>query len=76
MNNVLDEFKRKGGQVYMDDIVVHARDYDMHDRILEQVIIKFKEFGLKVESNKVQKKLDEVRLLGVLINGRMLDLMK
>ncbi|KAF9760811.1 Retrovirus-related Pol polyprotein from transposon opus, partial [Nosema granulosis] len=69
MNRVLDELRGKGVEVYMDDIVVHAKDYEVHDRVLESVIRKFKESGLRVNPKKIQYKLDEVKLLGVTING-------
>ncbi|KAF9756151.1 Retrovirus-related Pol polyprotein from transposon 17.6, partial [Nosema granulosis] len=69
MNNVLDELRGKGVEIYMDDIVVHAKDARTHDLILEKVVIKFKESGLRVNPNKIQYKLEEVKLLGVTING-------
>ncbi|KAF9760821.1 Retrovirus-related Pol polyprotein from transposon [Nosema granulosis] len=69
MNNVLDEFRGKGVEVYMDDIVVHAKDARTYDLILKKVIMKFKDSGLRVNPNKIQYKLDEVKLLGVTING-------
>ncbi|KAF9761710.1 Retrovirus-related Pol polyprotein from transposon [Nosema granulosis] len=69
MNNVLDYLRGKGVEVYMDDIVVYEKDFTSHDMIWEKVVMKFKESGLRVILKKIQYKLDEVKLLGVTING-------
>ncbi|KAF9758207.1 Retrovirus-related Pol polyprotein from transposon, partial [Nosema granulosis] len=69
MNNVLDEYRGKGVEVYMDDIVVHGKDAKIHDELLENVIRRFKKFGLRVNPKKIQYKLEEAKLLGVTING-------
>jgi hypothetical protein len=69
MNNVLDEFRGKGVEVYMDDIVIHSKDANGHDLLVERVIKRFKECGLRVNPSKIQYRLEEVMLLGVRING-------
>ncbi|KAF9761669.1 Polyprotein P3 [Nosema granulosis] len=72
-NNVLDEYRGKGLEVYMDDIVIHAKDTNVHDELLERVIRKFMQCGLRVNPKKIQYKLNEVILLGVKINGVDID---
>ncbi|KAF9761576.1 Transposon Tf2-9 polyprotein [Nosema granulosis] len=69
MNTVLDEFRGKGVEMYMDDIVVHSRNSRDHDEILEMVVKKFKSCGLRINPSKIQYKMQEVKLLGVTING-------
>ncbi|KAF9743552.1 Polyprotein P3, partial [Nosema granulosis] len=34
MNNVLNRYRGKGVEVYMDDIVIHAKDTNVHDELL------------------------------------------
>ncbi|KAF9760949.1 Transposon Tf2-9 polyprotein [Nosema granulosis] len=69
MNTVLDEFRGKRVEVYMDDIVVHSRNSRDHDEILEMVVRKFKSCGLRINPSKIQYKMEEVKLLGMTING-------
>ncbi|KAF9761014.1 Transposon Ty3-G Gag-Pol polyprotein [Nosema granulosis] len=71
MNNALDEFR--GVEVYMDDIVMHAKGERVHDELLEKVISKFKTLRLIVSPKKVQYKLEEIKLLGVSINGQDME---
>ncbi|KAF9760991.1 Transposon Tf2-9 polyprotein [Nosema granulosis] len=73
MNNALDELRGRGVEVYMGDIVVHAKSERDHDELLEKVISKFKTLGLRVNPKKVQYKLEEIKLLGVSINGQDME---
>ncbi|KAF9758286.1 Transposon Tf2-9 polyprotein [Nosema granulosis] len=69
MNNILEEFRGKGVEIYMDDIVIHAKEDRVHDEIFMKVIMKFKERGLKVNPDKIQYRKKKVELLGVSIDG-------
>ncbi|MGL4850595.1 MAG: reverse transcriptase domain-containing protein, partial [Clostridium sp.] len=69
MNIVLDNFRGKGVEVYMDDIVIHAKSSKEHDDLLEEIVKTFKSCGLRINPSKIQYKLEEVKLLGVTING-------
>lgn len=69
ISNVLREYINNGVSVYMDDVVVYARDGKEHDRLLEGVLEAFRRNDLKVNGSKLQYRLGEVNLLGVKING-------
>ncbi|KAF9758257.1 Retrovirus-related Pol polyprotein from transposon gypsy [Nosema granulosis] len=69
MNGILEEFRGKGVEVYMDDVVIHAKDGTKHDDLFLGVMQRFKEAGLKVNPGKIQYRKDEVELLGVTIDG-------
>jgi Reverse transcriptase (RNA-dependent DNA polymerase) len=69
MNRMLGDLKGKGVEVYMDDIVVHAREEEEHDGLLRELLTRLEENNMRVNPGKVQFKLQEVKLLGVTING-------
>ncbi|KAF9762652.1 Retrovirus-related Pol polyprotein from transposon [Nosema granulosis] len=69
MNKVLDEFRGYGVEVYMDDINIHAKDALRHDALVEAVLKRFKEKGLRINLDEIQYKKEEVELLGLTING-------
>lgn len=56
MNKMLDEFRGKGEEVYMDNIVVHARTEEEHDRLIMAVIKKLKENNMRINPKKIQFK--------------------
>ncbi|KAF9761143.1 Pro-Pol polyprotein [Nosema granulosis] len=64
----------KGVELYMVDIVIHAKDTNVHDELLESVIRKFLQCGLRVNPKKIQYKKDKVILLGATINGEDMGL--
>lgn len=70
MNRVLDGLRGEGVEVYMDDIVVHGRSLQEHDERLEQVLGRFERNGMQINPRKIQYRQHEVKLLGVVVNGR------
>jgi hypothetical protein len=53
--------------VYIDDILVHAPSQTEHDQILERVIQRCRERGLKLNANKCQFSKQELKYLGHII---------
>ena len=53
---------------FLDDIDMHAKREERYDDLLERILKRFREFGLKRNPTKVQYKLEEVKLFGVIIN--------
>ena len=69
MNKILEGIRGNGVEVYMDDIVIHGNSSDKHDKLLIDVLERFKENGLRINERKIQFKKEEVELLGVTVNG-------
>ncbi|KAF9764068.1 Transposon Tf2-9 polyprotein [Nosema granulosis] len=76
MNRVLEDFRVNGVEVYMDVIVIHAKEKTRTDQSLEDVIRRFKEKGLKINPQKIQYRKDEVELLMWLLMVTVLSRMK
>jgi len=70
MNEILGELRGKGVEVYIDDIVIHANERKEHDRLVEEVIKRLSENKMRVNQDKIQWAKQEIRLLGVTINGK------
>lgn len=51
------------------DVTVYAEDRQEHDRLLEEVLRRLQEENLYVNARKVQVAKEEVKLLGVIVNG-------
>lgn len=69
MTHILDDIRRDGVEIYLDDIVVYARTVKEHDRILSSVLERLEKNNLKINTNKVQLRSNVVKLLGVVIDG-------
>ena len=54
----------------MDYIVIHMVEEEGHDFLQETVLKIFKGKGLKINSKKIQYRMNEVELLGVAIDGK------
>lgn len=70
INKVLEDFLGKGVEVYLDDVVIHAKTIEEHDELVEKVVRKLKENNMRINRTKAQLGLEEVKLLGVTINGK------
>jgi len=60
----------KGVEVYLDDVVIHAKTVEEHNRLLVNVLRCLQENNMRVNKEKMQLGLEEVKLLGVTINGK------
>ncbi|ELQ74548.1 putative Reverse transcriptase, LTR Retrotransposon protein, partial [Trachipleistophora hominis] len=66
INQVLDRLIGNGLESYMDDIIIHFKKYDA---LVREVIKRLSRNKLKVNMKKVEYARQEVKLLGVTING-------
>lgn len=71
MNKILNKRRGQGVEVYMDDIVIHARTIKEHDRILKWVFNRLKENKMRINKTKLQFRERRIKLLGVTIDGRI-----
>jgi hypothetical protein len=70
MNKILKDELGKGVEAYLDDVVVHASTIEEHDKILKKVLEKLRKNNTRVNKEKLQFGVEEVKLLGVTINGK------
>lgn len=69
MSQILGFMKGKGVEVYMDDIIVHAKGIIEHNRLLEEVLKRLKNNNMRINKGKIQLGKKEVKLLGVKVDG-------
>ncbi|WUR04686.1 endonuclease [Vairimorpha necatrix] len=69
MNTIFDDLLGGGAEVYMDDVVIHAKTKRKHDELLKEVLKRFKKNNMKINISKIQFCKKEVKLLGVTLNG-------
>lgn len=70
MNRIFDDLRGNGVEIYMDDIIIHTKSINRHERLVKEVFRRLKENNLRVNKKKLQLCLKEVKLLGVSINGK------
>lgn len=70
MNKIMAGMLGKGVEVYLDDILIHAKTLNEHDRLVKMVLTKLRENNLKVNIKKTQFAVQEAKLLGLTINGK------
>lgn len=54
----------EGVLIYIDDVLITAESVEEHDKILERVLQRARQLGVKFNSNKVQLRLNSVKYLG------------
>lgn len=69
MNRILGDLRGKGVEVYMDDIVVHAKQAEEHDRLLMEVMRRLELSKIRANPGKLQFRMREVNILGVSLDG-------
>ena len=69
MSQILGFMKGKGVEVYMDDIIVHAKGIIEHNRLLEEVLKQLKNNNMRINKDKIQLGKKEIKLLGVKVDG-------
>lgn len=70
MNEILCEKRGNGIEIYLDDVIIHTKTMEDHEKLVKWVLNKFKENNLKVNKKKIQYGSEEVKLLGLTINGK------
>ena len=60
----------KGTSVYLDDILIATHTEEEHYQILERVLQRIEEAGLRVKPAKCKLLCDEVKFLGHVVNKR------
>jgi hypothetical protein len=55
MTKILHEFRNKGVEIYMDDIVVHAKTKDAHNKLVRGVFEKLRVNRMRVNTKKNRK---------------------
>ena len=72
MDHVMRQLK--GVLTYIDDVLVHSRTHEEHLERLEQVLLRLRKYGLKLNVNKTLIAGPEVQYLGYTINGKGITL--
>ena len=67
MNNIFSDVH--GVEVINDDLLVHGRDHEEHDKNLHQVLRKARSVSLKLNANKCHIGLSEVKYVGHVISS-------
>lgn len=70
MNKILGERIGDGVEVYLDDVIIYNKSMEEHNQLVRWVLQKFSENNLKVNKKKVQFGMEEVKLLGLTVNGK------
>lgn len=60
----------EGVEIYIDDVLIHAKNEREHDEILNKVLVRARKFGVKFNKNKCQIKVNEVKYLGHIISDK------
>ena len=60
--------------VYLDDVIVIVKTFQQHLQNLEQILVRFKEVGLKIKLSKCQFIQQEVKYLGHIVSSRGVQL--
>lgn len=69
MDKILGDLRGKGVEVYMDDIVIHAKTQEEHNRLLYKVLKRLEVNKLRANPKKLQLAERSVKLLGATIDG-------
>ena len=69
MTRELDSWIGNGVEVYYDDILIHAKSKEQHDQILNGVLEILEANFFRINVNIIQFRKQEVKMLGVIING-------
>lgn len=69
MDEFLGDLRGHGAEVYMDDVVAHAKDLLKHVKDLAKILQKAESIGLKFDPKKCYFGLSSLKLLGRLISA-------
>jgi len=68
MTTIFNEFQWEILLIYMDDIIIFSKTFDQHLEHLGKVFGKLRHSGLKLNANKCEFGMTQVRYLGHVIN--------
>jgi hypothetical protein len=68
MTRVLGELNWKEAVVYLDDILIFAKDKEEHFRRVEHIFQKIKESGLRINPEKCQFMVEKTKFLGYVVS--------
>lgn len=69
MEKILDDLLGKGVRVYLDDIIVYAKDKNTHDDLVRKICKRMVENKFVINIDKIQFAKDKIKVLGVEIDG-------
>ena len=70
MDKIFRDLYGKGVEIYIDDIIIHAKESKEHDRLLGIVLERLRKRQMRVNPDKVQHKQPVAKILGVTIDGK------
>jgi hypothetical protein len=70
MDKLLGDLSNKGVEVYLDDIIVHSKTREEHDKLVDEVFRRLEANNLYINVEKLQLARREVMLLGLKVNGK------
>jgi hypothetical protein len=76
MDKILGDMSNKGVEVYLDDIIVHAKTRRKHDELVHEVFKRLNQSNLFVNKKKLKLARNEVKLLGINVNGTTQNIVK
>ncbi|XP_058456315.1 uncharacterized protein K02A2.6-like [Malaya genurostris] len=59
----------EGVENFLDDFLIHSKDREQHDRILEKLFTRIREYGFHIRPEKCSFYKDEIRYIGYIINA-------
>jgi hypothetical protein len=66
----------KGIIMFIDDILVHSHDHELHLKTLEEVLWRLRKYGLKLNVDKTIIGAKTVQYLGYTLSGQGVTLLK
>lgn len=69
MDNIFRDFRGKGVEIYMDDIVIYSGSVEEHDVLFREVLKRLKNNNMKLNPKKIQFCEKGVKQLGFTLNG-------
>ena len=76
MEKELRQWIGKGCLIYLDDIVIYGKTMEEHDKVLLEILKHLKEKSFKINVEKIQLRKEQVKLLGLIINGETVEMPK
>ncbi|KAF9750338.1 Retrovirus-related Pol polyprotein from transposon, partial [Nosema granulosis] len=70
MDKIFEDYRGKGIEIYMDDIVIHSESRKGHDKLVEEVFRILERNSMKINEDKIQLCKESVMVLGVTLNGQ------
>jgi hypothetical protein len=65
----LKEWLGKGMLVYLDDIIIYAKTIEEHNKLIMALLNRLKQRKLKINPEKMQLCKNQVKLLGIIVDG-------